>query len=114
MAAAVNQFKIPADNRTGPREQSFYFYSGILIHPAVWPQQTWAEIWKAVPLLGRGAGSLSNTMWPGPRPTSTTSLILINPTVWPQYTNVTSRTDTQDNGPMIGQTVLQTVAPKRL
>jgi len=31
-----------------------------------------------------GAGSPSNTMWPGPRPTSLPSGILINPTVWPQ------------------------------
>jgi len=45
-----------------------------------------------------GAGSASNTMWPGPRPTSVPSFILIHPTVWPQYTNVTdSRTD---NGPI--------------
>jgi len=39
-----------------------------------------------------GAGSPSNTMWPGPRPTSMTSSILIHPTDWPQYTNVTNRT----------------------
>jgi len=27
--------------------------SGIFIHPAVWPQQTWAENWRGtVPLLG--------------------------------------------------------------
>jgi len=27
--------------------------SGILIHPAAWPQQTWGENWAgAVPLLG--------------------------------------------------------------
>ena len=62
----------------------------------------------AVPLWGRGAGSPSNTMWPGPRPTSPTSVpsfILMHPTVWPQYTNVTDRqTDS------IGRTVLQTVA----
>jgi len=32
-----------------------------------------------------GAGSPSNTMWPGPRPTSfLPSGILIHPTVWPQ------------------------------
>jgi len=42
-----------------------------------------------------GAGSPSNTMWPGPRPTSVPSGILIHPTVWPQYTNVTDRTDRQ-------------------
>jgi len=38
-----------------------------------------------VPLL-RGAGSLSNTVWPGPRPTSVPSGILIHPAVWPQQT----------------------------
>ena len=54
---------------------------GILIQPAVWPQQAWAE--------NVGAGSPCNTMWPGPRPTSMPSLILIHSTVWPQYTNVT-------------------------
>jgi len=40
-----------------------------------------------------GAGSPSNKMWHGPRPTSVPSGILIRPTVWPQYTNVTDRTD---------------------
>ena len=44
-----------------------------------------------VPLIFRGAGSLSNTMWPAPRPTSVPSGILMHPTVWPQYTNVTDR-----------------------
>jgi len=29
-------------------------------------------------------GLPSNTMWPGPRPTSLPSGILIHPTVWPQ------------------------------
>jgi len=41
-----------------------------------------------------GAGSLSNTMWPGPLPTSLPSSIVIHPTVCPQYTNVTDREDT--------------------
>ena len=49
----------------------------------------------AVPIWGRGAGSPSNTMWPGPRPTCMPSFIFICPTVWPQYTNVTDRTDRQ-------------------
>jgi len=31
-----------------------------------------------------GAGSPSNTMWPGTRPTSLPSGILMHPTVWPQ------------------------------
>ena len=36
------------------------------------------------PLLGRGAGSSSNTKSPGPRPTSVLSGILIHPAIWPQ------------------------------
>ena len=43
------------------------------------------------PFWGRGAGSLSNTMWPEQEPTSMPSFILICPAVWPQYTNVTDR-----------------------
>ena len=41
----------------------------------VWPQQTWAENWGAVPL--RRTASPSNTMWPRPRPSSVPSGILI-------------------------------------
>jgi len=40
-----------------------------------------------------GAGSPSNIMWPGPRPSCVTSFILIHSTIWPQYTNATDRTD---------------------
>ena len=65
----------------------------------------------AVPLWGRGAGSPSNTLSPGPKPTSIPSGILIYPTVWPQYTNVKDRTDRQWSD-SIGRTVLQTVAQK--
>jgi len=69
----------------------------MLIHPAVWPQQTWAENWRGLHRLsGEGAGYPSNTMWTGPRPTCMSSFILIYPTVWPQYTNVTEKTDRQD------------------
>jgi len=50
----------------------------------------------AVPLYGRGPGSPSNAMWPGPRPTCTPSFILIRPTLWPQYTNVIDRQDRTD------------------
>jgi len=38
----------------------------------------------AMPLLVRGAGSQSSTVWPGPRPTSVPSGILIHPAIWPQ------------------------------
>jgi len=34
---------------------------------------------------GGEAGYPTNTMWPGPRPTSVPSGILIHPVVWPQY-----------------------------
>ena len=53
--------------------------------------------WAAVPLSVQGAGSPSNTMSPGLRPTSVPSGSLIHPTIWPQYTNITDR---QDNGPI--------------
>jgi len=66
------------------------------------------------PFGGGWAGSPSNTMWPGPRPTFLLSFILIHPTVWPQYTNVTDRQtgQTGQQSDSIGWTVLQTVAQK--
>jgi len=60
--------------------------SGILIHPAVWPQQTWPEKWGWCAPFYRGAGSQSNTMSPGLRPTSVPSGILIHPAVQRQQT----------------------------
>jgi len=36
--------------------------SGILIHPAIWLQQIWAENWAGCAPLGRGAGSPSNSV----------------------------------------------------
>ena len=38
------------------------------------------------PLFVEGAGSPSNTMSSGPRPTSVPSAILIHPAIWPQQT----------------------------
>jgi len=38
------------------------------------------------PFHGGGAGSPSNTKWPGPRSTSVPSGVFIHPAVWPQYT----------------------------
>jgi len=63
------------------------------------------------PFGGGGAGSPSNTMRPGPRPTCVPSFILIWPTVWPQCTNVTDRQDRQRSD-SIWRTILQTVAQK--
>jgi len=64
--------------------------SGILIHPAVWPQYSWAKKWGLLcPFRGGAAAGVagfpSNTMWPGPKPTSIPNGILIHPAVWPQY-----------------------------
>jgi len=56
---------------------------GIFAHPAVWPQQAWAENWGLCPL---GVGASSNTMWSGPRPIFVPSGFLIDPVVWPQHT----------------------------
>jgi len=71
------------------------------------------KVGKAVPLWGGGAGSPSDTMWPGPRPTSVPSFVLIHPTVWPQYTNVSDGQDRQTErqwSDSIGRTGLQNVA----
>jgi len=56
--------------------------SGILIHPAVWPQRTRTKNW-GVPLFGGRASSPRNTL-----PTCMPGFILIHPTVWPQYTSL--------------------------
>jgi len=66
----------------GPRSTSVP--SGVLIHPAVWPQQTWTETGGTVPLLG-GAATPSNTS-PVLRFISVPSGILIHPAIWPQQT----------------------------
>jgi len=39
----------------------------------------------------RGAASPSNTMPPGPKPTSVPSGVLVHQTIWPQYANATDR-----------------------
>ena len=54
------------------------------------------KVGTAVPLSVGGAGSPSNTMWPGSRTTFVPSDSLIHSTVWSQYANVTDRAD---NGP---------------
>jgi len=100
----------------GPRPSSVP--SSILIHPAVWLQQTWAENWGAVPLFV-GAGFPSNTMWPEtslpPCQVSSWSIQLFG------HNTPTSQTDRTDRQPGqtdrqrsdgIGQTVLQTIIQK--
>ena len=66
-------------NTMWPGLRPTFVPSGILIHPAVWIQQTWAKNWGAVPpFWGGGVESPSSTMWPGPRPTSILNGILIH------------------------------------
>ena len=77
----------------GPR--SISVPGGILIHSAVWPQQTWSENWGLCTFCGGAAGSQSSAMWPASSPTTLPSGILIHTTVWPQYTNVTDGTHRQ-------------------
>jgi len=43
-------------NTMWPSPKPTFIPSGILIHPAIRPQQTWAENWGVVPLLGVGLG----------------------------------------------------------
>jgi len=75
----------PPSNTKSPEPRPAIIPSGILVHPGVWLQQTWAENWGGLfPFRGGGDGSPSNTMLPGLRPTSIPSGILINPAVWPQ------------------------------
>jgi len=59
--------------------------SGILIHTAIWPQQIWLKIVGGCSLWGWGAGSPSNTMWPGLRPRCMPSFIShsLTGTIWP-------------------------------
>jgi len=74
----------------GPRPTSIS--SGILVHPAVWPQRTLAENWGLCPFRGGGAGSPSKTMSPMLRP--------IPPSKW--YPDTYSRLATIDIGRKLG------------
>ena len=42
-----------SSNTMSPEPSPTTIPSGILIHPAVWPQRTRAEYWGAVPILGK-------------------------------------------------------------
>jgi len=96
----------------GPRPTSIP--SGILIHPAIWPQQTLAENWGgAVPLWEGGAGSPSNTMCPGrgPPPCHVSSLS-IQP-----FGHITPMLQTDRTGQWsdsIRRTILEMVAQKQM
>ena len=52
-------------NTIWPGLRSTSILSGILIHAAIWPQQTCAEHWGGLFPFGERAGSPSNTVLPG-------------------------------------------------
>jgi len=72
--------------RAGSPSRPTSIPSGILVHPAVWPQWTLAENWGLCPIMGGGAVSPSNTMSRRSRPASVPTGILIHSAVWSQYT----------------------------
>jgi len=88
-------------NTTSPGPRPTSVPSGILIHPAIWPQQTCAENWVAVPLLG-GGWCPCKTMWLGPRHTSTPSFILTYLAkihhCYRHHRQTDRQTDRQENG----------------
>jgi len=46
-------------NTKSPGPRSTSIPSGILVHPAVWPQRTWAENWRLCPFSGGGLSAVS-------------------------------------------------------
>jgi len=78
----------------GPRSTSLP--RGILNHPAIWPQQIWAENWGLCAFGGGGAGSPSNNV-AGPR---LTCIIRLHAKFYldPPNRLATEQTDRTDNG----------------
>jgi len=101
--------------------QSTSIPSGILIHPAIWPQQIWAENWGLCPFGGGELGPHPTQYGqpPGPQHTCIAKFHL-NPsnrlaTIHQHYRHK-DRTDRQDRqwSDSIGQSVLRTAAQKVL
>jgi len=99
-----------ASNAMWPGPRPTFVSYGILIHPAVWPQQTCAENWRLCPFGGELGPHLTQCgLGRGLPPCQVSTFILMHPTVWPQHTNVTDRqTDRQT-----GQTYRTTVRWRR-
>jgi len=116
-------------SRLSPTEAYTFIPSDILIHPAIWSQQIWAENWGLCP-FGEGdllGPHLTQCGHAAPRSTSCLtcmpSFILIHPTVvWPHSTptpqteqdrqSETGQDRQRSRSDTIGRTVLQTVAQK--
>ena len=70
---------VPIEHKvTWPRPTTIPSDILILIHRAVWTQQTLAKNWRLCPFSRGGAGSPSNTMSPRLRPISVPSGMLIH------------------------------------
>jgi len=87
--------------------------SGILIHPAVWPQYTWAEKWGCcTPFLERGLGPHLTQCRLGrglpPYQVSSWSIQPLGHSIPTLQTDKTDKTDRQRSD-SIGRTILQTV-----
>jgi len=60
--------------------------SGVFIHPAVWPQETWAKNWVGAMPFFLGEVGPHRTQSPRPRSACIPSGMLIRPAVCPQRT----------------------------
>jgi len=83
--------------------------SGILIHPAIWPQHIWAKNWGQPP-LGGGAGSPSNTVYLNAKFHLDPSNRLA--TVHKRHRKTDRHDRQRSDSNSIGRTVLLTVAQK--
>jgi len=66
MGLKVGDVPLFQSNTMSPGSRPTSVPSGILIHPAVRPQQTWAKIAGKWVFLEGGAVFQSNTLWHGP------------------------------------------------
>ena len=102
-------------NTKSPGLRPTFIPSGILIHPAIWPQQIWAENWGLCP-FGEGKVGPHLTQCGQGRglPARQVSSSCVQPFGHSAPTLQTDRTDRQtgQRSDSIGRTVLQTVAQK--
>jgi len=101
---------VSPSNPKSPGPRPISIPSGILIHPAIWPQQTWAENWGRGCSVPLGRGSYHNVSSAEAYVHAKFHLDPSNRLATIQA-DQTDRTDRQRTD-SIGRTVLQTVAQK--
>ena len=97
-------------NTMSPGLRHTFMPSGILIHPAFWLQQTWAETWEAMPLgveLGPYLTQCDRGRGQPPYQVSSSS---VQPFGHSISSSETDRQTDRQRTDSIGRTVLQTVA----